>query len=277
MATVVAFHAHPDDEIILTGGTLAKLAHAGHRTVIVVACDGHMEQFDDDFAPRLRELHSSAEVLGVNRVEHLGYADSGHGPILYPDPPGRTRFVRAPVDEAADRLAAILTQERPEILLSYDRNGGYGHPDHILVHEVGALAAKRAGIPRVLNATIPRELFAGLTWSARLLGYDATAISTGFTARADITHRIDVSAFASQRMNALAQHRSVLRGGGRFAKIAHTLRHMPTPVQTRLLRWEWFAENGFQRPAPGPLDDIFTQPILVASPDISAGDSNSRQ
>ncbi len=265
MATVVAFHAHPDDEIILTGGTLAKLARAGHRTVIVVACDGHMEQFDDLIAPRLRELHSSAEVLGVNRVEHLGYADSGRGPILYPDPPGRTRFVRAPVDEAAGRLASILNQERPEILLSYDRNGGYGHPDHIRVHEVGALAAKEAGTPRVLNATIPRELFAGLTWPAHRLGYDATAISTGFTARAHITHRIDVGAFAPQRMNALAQHRTVLQSRGRFAKVAQTLRRIPAPIQTRVLRWEWFAENGFQRPASGTLDDIFTQPIEASA------------
>ncbi|MFD3596210.1 PIG-L deacetylase family protein [Nocardia sp. NPDC058640] len=260
MATVVAFHAHPDDEIILTGGTLAKLAHAGHRTVIVVATDGHVEQFEGALAPRLHELHCSAKVLGVSRVEHLGYADSGHGSILYPDPPGRTRFVRASVDEAAERLATILAQERADILLSYDRNGGYGHRDHVRVHEVGALAAKKAGVPRVLDATIPRELFARLTRPARWLGYDTTEISNGFTARANITHRIDVGAYASQRMNALAQHRSVLEGGGRFARIAGVLRRIPTPVQARILRWDWFAEDGFQSPAAGPADDIFTQP-----------------
>ncbi|AYF73770.1 hypothetical protein D7D52_07740 [Nocardia yunnanensis] len=139
MATVVAFHAHPDDEIILTGGTLAKLAADGHRTVIAVASDGHRELPDGAAAPRLRELRASAEVLGVTRVEHLGYADSGHGPILYPNPPGRTLFVRADIDEAAQRLAALLADEQPAVLLSYDRHGGYGHRDHVRVHEVGAL------------------------------------------------------------------------------------------------------------------------------------------
>ncbi|MGW4243118.1 PIG-L deacetylase family protein, partial [Nocardia sp. NPDC004722] len=219
-------------------------------------CDGHMEPFADAEAPRLRELRSSAAVLGVARVEHLGYADSGHGPILYPDPPGRTRFVRADPVEAADRLAAILREERPDVLLSYDRNGGYGHRDHVRVHEVGLLAAKAAGVPRVLNATMPRELFRGLTIPARLLGYDAAAIRDGYTARADITHRIDVGAFAAQRMSALAEHRSILEGRSRFARIARALRRVPTPIQARLFRWEWFAEEGVRRADSGPLQDL---------------------
>lgn len=256
VATVVALHAHPDDEIILTGGTLAKLAHAGHRTVIAVATDGHVDRFDGPVAPRLRELRSSAAVLGVSRVEHLGYADSGHGPILYPDPPDRTRFARADIAEATQRLASILEEERADILLSYDRHGGYGHRDHIRVHEIGAPAAAAAGVPRVLDATLPRELLRQLTGPARLLGYDATDIRDGYTSRADITHRIDVGAFAAQRMTALAHHRSVLEGPGRFGKIANTLRRIPAPLQARLFRWEWFAEEG-RRPGPrGPLADI---------------------
>ena len=263
MATVVALHAHPDDEIVLTGGTLAKLAHAGHRTVIVVAADGHMEPFDGTVAPRLQELRTSATVLGVKRVEHLGYADSGHGPILYPNPPGRTRFVRAEIEEAAQRLASILAEERPDVLLSYDRHGGYGHPDHVRVHQVGALAAKTAGVARVLNATMPRELFRGLTTPARWLGYDTATIRNGYTARADITHRIDVGVFAAQRMSALAEHRTILEGRGRFARIARTLRRIPTPIQRQLFRWEWFAEEGL-RPGPsGPLDDIFARPPMT--------------
>ncbi|MFE3187606.1 PIG-L deacetylase family protein [Nocardia sp. NPDC059240] len=266
MATVVALHAHPDDEITLTGGTLAKLADAGHRTVIVVACDGHVEPFEGSIAPRLRELRSSAAVLGVARVEHLGYADSGHGPILYPDPPGRTRFVRAGVDEAAARLAAILAEECPDVLLSYDRNGGYGHRDHVRVHEVGLLAAKMAGVSRVLNATMPRELFRGLTTPAHWLGYDATAIRDGYTARADITHRIDVGAFTAQRMSALAEHRSILDGRSRFARIARTLRRIPPPIQARLFRWEWFAEEGMRAGASGPLDDILDRAVLSQVP-----------
>ncbi|MVU81607.1 PIG-L family deacetylase [Nocardia sp. ET3-3] len=260
MATVVAFHAHPDDEIILTGGTLAKLAHAGHRAVIVVACDGHMGPFDGAVAPRLRELRASAGVLGVARVEHLGYADSGHGPILYPDPPGRTRFARAGIGEAAERLASILSEEQPEILLSYDRNGGYGHRDHVRVHEVGVKAADLAGVGRVLDATLPRELLRHLTIPARWLGYDASAVGEGYTARSDITHRIDVGAFAELRLRALAEHRTVLDGPGRFATIARALRRIPKPLQTRLFRWEWFGEEGHRRLVSGPFDDIFIRP-----------------
>ncbi|MGY4103214.1 PIG-L deacetylase family protein [Nocardia sp. R16R-3T] len=263
MATVVAFHAHPDDEIMLTGGTLAKLAHAGHRTVIVVACDGHMDSFEGAVAPRLRELQASADVLGVARVEHLGYADSGHGPILYPDPPGRARFVRAGVDEAAERLASILAEEHPQVLLSYDRNGGYGHRDHVRVHEVAARAAKSAGVARVLDATMPRELLLRLTTPARWLGYDADAIRSGYTARADITHRIDVGSFATQRMTALAEHRSVLAGRGRFATIGRALLRIPGPIRAQLFRWEWFTEEGLRPATCGPLDDVFAVPTAA--------------
>ncbi|MGV9661830.1 PIG-L deacetylase family protein [Nocardia niigatensis] len=260
MATIVALHAHPDDEIILTGGTLAKLAHAGHRTVIVVASDGHMEELGKQGAARLRELRASAAVLGVDRVEHLGYADSGHGPILYPDPADRMRFARANIAEAAERLASILSEERAEILLSYDRNGGYGHRDHVRVHEVGAAAAKMAGVQRVLDATLPRELLLRLTTPARWLGYDATEIRTGYTARADITHRIDVGAYAAQRMNALAEHRTVLEGRSRFATIARGLHRLPAPIRTQLFRWEWFAEESLHPAPSGPLNNIFARP-----------------
>ncbi|MGV9848469.1 PIG-L deacetylase family protein [Streptomyces sp. NPDC003442] len=80
IATVLAFHAHPDDEALLTGGTLARLADEGHRVVLVVATDGHMDAAPENGEPpRMRELRASAAILGVDRVVHLGYADSGHG------------------------------------------------------------------------------------------------------------------------------------------------------------------------------------------------------
>src|SRR5205085_2431887 len=108
-------------------------------------------------ARRLQEARRSAEVLGVVRVEWLGYADSGSGPQPEPDAPGLTRFCRAPLDEAAERLAAVLRTERADLLISYDANGGYGHRDHVRVHQVAARAAEIAGTPRVLEATVPRD------------------------------------------------------------------------------------------------------------------------
>ncbi|MBO0820510.1 MAG: PIG-L family deacetylase, partial [Nocardiopsaceae bacterium] len=149
MATVIVFHAHPDDEVLLTGGTIAMLAAQGHRVVVVMACDGAVT------APngRLDEFRVSAGVLGAARAEYLGYADSGHGALLYPDPPGRVRFVRADPDEAAARLAALIREEDASLLLSYDARGGYGHRDHVKVHEVGTRAAELTGV-RVLEATV---------------------------------------------------------------------------------------------------------------------------
>jgi LmbE family N-acetylglucosaminyl deacetylase len=155
MATVVAFHAHPDDEVLLTGGTLARLAAEGHRTVVVVACCGGLGA---DPETRLAELRASAAWLGVARVVHLGYADSGHGAVLYPDPPGQVRFARADPDEAAAKLAALLREEGADLLLSYDPQGHYGHRDHVMVYRVGARAAQLAGPVRVLESTMPREL-----------------------------------------------------------------------------------------------------------------------
>ena len=105
----------------------------------------------------MAELRASAAALGVARVEHLGYADSGLGPEVAPDPPGRDRFVRADVEEAAERLAAILREEHVDVLLHYEPNGGYGHPDHEQVHRVGRRAAELAGTPKVLEATVPRD------------------------------------------------------------------------------------------------------------------------
>jgi len=127
VATILAFHAHPDDEVLFTGGTLARLAAEGHRVVIVVACAGGLGAgVNANPETRLAELRESASRLGAARVAHLGYADSGHGPVLFPDPPGQVRFVRANLDEAAARLATLIREEHADVLLSYDPQGGNG-------------------------------------------------------------------------------------------------------------------------------------------------------
>jgi len=163
MATLVTFHAHPDDESIATGGVMAKAADQGHRVVLVVATRGeHGEVAEDFLAPgeelwqrRVEETHACADVLGVARVEFLGYVDSGMIGTPENDLPGS--FWQADVEEAASRLAAILAEEGADVLTVYDENGGYGHPDHIQVHRVGMRAAELASTPRVYMSTINRD------------------------------------------------------------------------------------------------------------------------
>ncbi|GLZ28295.1 GlcNAc-PI de-N-acetylase [Lentzea sp. NBRC 105346] len=219
MTTIVAFHAHPDDEVLLTGGTLARAGADGHRVVVVVATDGIIGEHTED---RLNELRTSAAILGVHRVVCLGYADSGHGPLLYDDPPDRTRFVRAPVEEAAGRLAEVLREESASVLISYDANGGYGHRDHVQVHHVGARAAQLAGVTRVLEATMPREL-----------------VRSGYTPRAQITHSFNVRGYARKKRAALAAHASQLHRG-RSGRIMRLIVRLPLPLFALLLGREWF-------------------------------------
>ncbi|MFI6736590.1 PIG-L deacetylase family protein [Nonomuraea sp. NPDC050451] len=209
MATLLAFHAHPDDEVLLTGGTLARAADEGHRVIVVVATDGVMKSVAEGGTTRMNELRAAAAVLGVARVEHLGYADSGHGKDLYPDPPDRMRFVRASTEEAAARLAAILREEQVDLLLSYDPNGGYGHRDHVKVHEVGRRAA---------------------------------ALAKAYSPGKAITHRIDVRRYAGQKQRALAAHHSQISGDGRLSAVARVLVRLPAPVFGRLLGREWYVE-----------------------------------
>lgn len=248
MATIVAFHAHPDDEALLTGGTIARLAAEGHRVIIVVASDGDMWA-DPDHGPgrRLDELRASAAILGAHKAVHLGYADSGHGPVLFEDPPGRTRFARADVEEAAGKLAGLLTDERADLLLSYDPQGGYGHRDHVRVHQVGARAAELSGV-RVVEATVPRELvarFARVLLLLRLVTRHRLDEMRGYgMPRSAITHRVDVRRYAAQKRAALAAHRTPVSGRGRSARLFRALIRSPLPIYRAVCGTEWFAEPG---------------------------------
>jgi LmbE family N-acetylglucosaminyl deacetylase len=260
MATVVAFHAHPDDEVILTGGTLARAAAAGHRVVVVTATDGRVRN-EDDWA-RLDELRSSTNILGVHRVECLGYADSGYGPDYYPDPLGRVRFGRTEVDEAAQRLAKILRDEDADLLLSYQPNGGYGHRDHVQVHHVGKRAAELAATPRVLEATMPRELLLWTSYVARLLRlpapYEPDIARTAYAPRATITHRIKVFGFARQKRDAVAAHRSQIGSSGLAARMFGVLLQLPPQAFGVLFPREWFVDPALSSGSPGSVHrDIF--------------------
>ena len=270
--TLVAFHAHPDDEALLTAGTMARAAAAGHRVVLALATDGgaglaaaEMRSDGGLGERRLEEARRSADALGVARVDWLGYADSGSGPEPEPDLPGTTRFCRAPVDEAAERLAALLRTERADVLLSYDANGGYGHRDHVRVHEVGARAAALAGTPRVLEATVPRDT---IVRAVRAVGrvyrfpeeFDPTSFERAFSARADITHRIDVRRYAAAKRAAMRAHASQATGGGAASsgdgrqtgdRTLEAFLRIPRPLYDVVFGREWFRDPAL--PPGGPL------------------------
>jgi LmbE family N-acetylglucosaminyl deacetylase len=229
MATIVFFHAHPDDESMATAGTMAKLSADGHRVVLVTATDGaegeHPEGFlaeGENLADRRRlELEESAKVLGVARLEMLGYPDSGMMGTPANDNPDC--FWRADVGEAAARLAAILEEERPDAFTCYDENGNYGHPDHIQVHRVGVAASETAGVPRRYMATINRDRVIALIAMAReagmdLGGVDAEAGEIDFDTfgvpESRITTEIDVSGFLAEKRRSMESHPSQIQGEG---------------------------------------------------------------
>lgn len=143
----------------------------------------------------------------------------------------------------------MLREEDADVLLSYDANGGYGHRDHVKVHHVGKRADELAGTPRVLEATIPREVFGRLMRLVRLLRipvrYDHQALSRIYSARADITHAVGVRRYARQKQAALAAHRSEVEWGtGRIAPAMRALVRLPVPLFGLLLGREWFVEAG---------------------------------
>lgn len=179
MATIVSFHAHPDDESIGTGGSLARASAEGHRVVLVFATRGECGEVPDGFLDpsetlgerREQETRASAEILGADRLEFLGYRDSGmDGEPTNEDP---ACFWQADVAEAAARLAEILDEESADVLTIYDDHGGYGHPDHIQVHRVGLAAAATAGTPHVLEGTMNRDRMRELMEAARQAAIDA--------------------------------------------------------------------------------------------------------
>ncbi|MGN7248194.1 PIG-L deacetylase family protein [Janibacter anophelis] len=271
--TLVVFHAHPDDEALLTAGTMARAAAEGHRVVLVVATDGALGLTDEtEFgatgdalaATRSRELAASARVLGVARTIELGHADSGSGPEVWPDPPGGRRFVRVPVDEAASALADVLVEEGADVLTTYDPSGGYGHRDHVRVHEVGARAAELArerGLPvRVLWATVPRDLICrAIDLVARVYRFppefDRSSFDRAFSAKADITHRIPVRRYAGAKRAAMRAHASQAADGGGGDRTLGMLVRIPRPIYDLVFGREWFVDPDV--PAGTARTDVF--------------------
>jgi LmbE family N-acetylglucosaminyl deacetylase len=152
--TLMTVHAHPDDETIGTGGTMAKALAAGRRVVLVTCTRGEMGEIvvPDMDTPdnhrrlgeiRAGELERAMGRLGVTEWENLGYHDSDMmGRVGNQDP---RSFWQADLDEAARRLVWLIRRYQPDVITTYNEFGGYGHPDHIRTHDVAVRAFPRAG------------------------------------------------------------------------------------------------------------------------------------
>jgi LmbE family N-acetylglucosaminyl deacetylase len=273
MATVTFFHAHPDDEAIISGGTMASLAAQGHRVVLVTATRGELGEVADGYlAPdetlgerREVELARAAAVLGVDRLEFLGYHDSGmegEDSNRRPD-----SFAAADRDEAAGRLAAILVEEASDVLVVYDEHGGYGHPDHVQVHDVGVAAAGLAATPVLYLCTMDRGFVQELRRRAAELGSgpddaELEGADTMGEPSARITTEVDVRPWVADKRAAMRAHASQIDDESFFLS-------MDEDLFTEVWGQEWFI-----RITPDPVglgDGIREDGLLVAADGTLAG------
>jgi N-acetyl-1-D-myo-inositol-2-amino-2-deoxy-alpha-D-glucopyranoside deacetylase len=219
MGTLLLVHAHPDDEAISTGGVMMKAKADGHRVVLVTATRGEAGEIHnmdvESTRPHLgevrtKELEAASRILGVSRGEFLDYRDSGM--VGTPENEDRRSFHQAPLEEAAVRLAAILREERPDVVVTYDSDGTYGHPDHIKAHHVTNAALdlleKEGWSPRKAYYTaIPRSLMEAFREQMpEEAGSQGAGMTIPGTPDERVTTRVDVHEYVDRKRKAFAAH-----------------------------------------------------------------------
>jgi LmbE family N-acetylglucosaminyl deacetylase len=266
VGTIVSFHAHPDDESIAVGGTLAKAAAAGHRVVLVFSNRGELGEpvpgvlAEGEPLPyrRSAECYTSARALGAARVEFLPFTDSG----MMGEPSNEAPFCfwKADVAHAARMLAVILDEEEPDVLTIYDDNGGYGHPDHIQVHRVGKRAAELSAVPVVAQSTINRDwMLRGMKAMA-----DSGQLPAEFSApdgpppnfgkpESEITHRVEAVDFVEQKRASMRAHASQMGPD-------HFMLAMPDGVFAMGMGTEFFIVD--EPPSPAAAPEVYEELFL---------------
>ncbi|REE94943.1 PIG-L family deacetylase [Thermomonospora umbrina] len=262
--TLMAVHAHPDDEVIGTGGAFVRYAGEGVRTVLVTCTNGEQGDGPGGVKPgdpahdqedvarrRLGELRESTAHLDIGDVELLGYRDSGmdgwdtnHAPDA---------FANIPLDDAARRLAALMERYRPQVVVTYDEIGGYGHPDHIQAHRIAMAATELTGIPdKLYYSAIPRsgiaQMFAYAKEQGIDMGEDELPEEFG-TPDELITCTLDVSAYVEHKRKALQAHAS--QGDSMF------LLQLPEDIQQFAFGHEHFVRRICRIDAPTQENDLF--------------------
>jgi LmbE family N-acetylglucosaminyl deacetylase len=226
--TLMAVHAHPDDESSSTGGVLARYSAEGVRTVLVTCTNGELGDGPGGVKPgadghdralvaktRLGELEAACSLLGVTHLELLGYHDSGMPDWEYKDWP--EVFCNVPVEEAAGRLSSLFDRYRPDVVITYDDDGTYNHPDHVHTSRVTMAAVESTGIPsKVYFTAMRRSDWDGFRQVLEDLGVElpeAPEPDTDWIQRMDelearITTTIDIDPFVTRKREALSTHAS---------------------------------------------------------------------
>jgi LmbE family N-acetylglucosaminyl deacetylase len=274
-ATLLAVYAHPDDEVFGLGGTLSRYSEEGVHTVLVCATRGEVGEISDAALAtpetlaevRTRELECSAEMLGVKELIFLDYRDSGMEGTPENDDP--RCFVQANADEVVAKLVRIIREKRPQVVLTFEPFGGYGHPDHIATYRHTTAAFEAAGdaaqypeagpawqADRLFYSVSPMKFFREMREEMEAAGID-TSQMPNFEDEPrrwpdeKITTVIDVSPYGERKLKAAECHATQFGENSFFRK-------MPEKVQARLLANEHFAQ-ALPDPAesPAPEADLF--------------------
>jgi LmbE family N-acetylglucosaminyl deacetylase len=267
--TLMAVHAHPDDEASSTGGVLALYADQGIRTVVVTCTNGEFGDAPGQVKPgedghdeqavaqlRLAELRQSAKILGVSNLELLGYHDSGMPDWEYKDRPDA--FCNIPLDVVSARIGDLIETYRPQVVISYDDKGMYQHPDHVHAAQAAALAASQSAIPSKYYQTAMRGSSWRKVWEAlRELGaevpdqreFTAEQRQQMEEAELRITTNIDIRPVLSRKREALFAHASQIEESW-FSKL-------PPEIAESAFGQESFVRVTDTTGAPVPEDDLF--------------------
>lgn len=266
--TLMAVHAHPDDEASSTGGVLAKYSAEGVRTVVVTCTNGEFGDGPSGLKPgedghdkdgvaltRLAELRESCEFLGVTDLELLGYHDSGMPEWEYRHSPDA--FCNVPVDDVAARIGALIEKFEPQVVITYDPDGAYQHPDHVHAARAAIAAVERAPVPAKLYFTAMRrsawrQIFEALREAGEEIPeWDMTEEEQRKIAEAEarITTEIDIRPVLERKRDALLAHGSQITDSW-FSKI-------PPQVVEQAFGVESFTRVRGDSPQPVPETDLF--------------------
>jgi LmbE family N-acetylglucosaminyl deacetylase len=221
LATMVCVHAHPDDEAFFGAGASAHYAALGHRVVLITCTSGQLgydaqgrsgDQAGHDTtqtrATRAEELQRSAEILGIARVVTLGYDDSGM--MGWPENQNPDAFMNASVDAVARTIASILDEEDAKVVVTYDENGFYGHPDHIQANVVARRALElSSSVERLYYFVVPEGIMSSLVEQAKEQGLSMPAWvldASVFVNDDVVATRLDASDYVQVKHDAMAAH-----------------------------------------------------------------------